>query len=297
VGEVVYEQGVPIDGADSGGIARALEQARAADVVVLCLGEAAPMSGEAASRAHPELPGQQRALAEEVLALGKKVVVVLFAGRPLIVPWLIEKADAVLMAWFLGEQAGPALADLLTGKVSPSGRLPVTWPRAVGQLPLFFAQYPTGRPFNANEHYTSKYLDEANTPLFAFGHGLTYGDFSISDLKVNRSDFGPSDTLEISASVTNKGSASAQETVFLFTHDLVASVARPVLELKGFAKITLDPGARATVSLTLAAQDLRFLGQDLQPVLEAGSFEILVGPNANRDEMLATTVTLRLPHT
>ena len=293
-GEVVYAAGVSIEGTDQSGIAKAVEAARSCDTIILCLGENANMSGEAASRAHPELPGQQRALAEAVLGLGKMVVVVLFAGRPLILPWLAERAHAILMAWWPGEQAGHALADLLAGHVSPSGRLPVSWPRAVGQAPLFYAQYPSGRPFNAGDHYTTKYLDVANTPLFPFGHGLTYGEFEVADLQVSPTTFGTTDTVMITASVSNKGSRAGQETLFLFVHDLVASVARPVQELKAFTKISLEPGASGKIEFALRAHDLRFPGQDLQPVLEAGAFEILVGPNADRAQMLAKTVTLHL---
>ncbi len=295
VGDVAHAQGVSIDGGDTSGIAKAVETARGADTIVLCLGESAPMSGEAASRAHPELPGRQRKLAEAILALGKKVIVVLFAGRPLTLPWLFPKASAVLMAWFPGEQAGPAIADLLTGKVSPSGRLPVSWPDAVGQAPLFYAQYPSGRPFNPNDHYTSKYIDAPNAPAFPFGHGLGYGEFALSNLQVSSAVFGPDDTVTVAATVTNSGSAKAEETVFLFIHDLVASVSRPLIELKGFAKIALEPGATGTVTIPMQAKDLGFFGKELKPVLEAGDFEIKVGFSARRSQMLNTRVTLKMP--
>ena len=156
---------------------------------VLCLGESAAMSGEAASRAHLGLPGRQRELAEAVLerarALRKPVIVVLFSGRPLIVPWLIEQADAVLAAWFPGSEAGNAIADLIIGRVSPSGRTPVSWPCAVGQVPMFFGQRPSGRPADPQDRFTSKYLDVPDGPLFAFGHGLTYGEFALSNLRLS----------------------------------------------------------------------------------------------------------------
>ncbi|MFC2253871.1 glycoside hydrolase family 3 N-terminal domain-containing protein [Labrys portucalensis] len=291
---VAQAEGVKINSDDTSGIATAVEAARIADTVVLCLGETAPMSGEAASRAHPELPGKQRELAEAILALGKKVVVVLFAGRPLTLPWLFHKASAVLMAWWPGEQAGPAIGDLLMGQESPSGRLPVSWPDAVGQAPLYYEQYPTGRPFNPNDHYTSKYIDAPNAPAFPFGHGLTYGAFSLSGLKVSKAVFGPDDTIEVSTTVTNTGKRAAQETVFLFTHDLVASLSRPLLELRGFARISLDPGQSGTVTIALAARDLAFPGRDLQPVLEAGDFEIKLGSSARRSQLLNTRVTLKL---
>jgi beta-glucosidase len=294
--QVPHAPGVAIDSEDTSGIAAALEVCATADCVLLCLGEAATMSGEAASRAHLGLPGKQRALAEAVFdharARATPVIVVLFSGRPLAVPWLIEKADAVLAAWFLGSEAGTALGDVLTGRVSPSGRTPVSWPRAVGQIPIFFGERPGGRPADPKDHYTSKYLDVPNEPLFCFGHGLNYGRFALSNLRVTPLDAEDIDTLRIRVDVRNEGSRAARETVFLFTHDKLASVARPVLELKGFTQITLRPGEAATVDLSLRVSELRFLGLDLKPVFEPGDVEILVGPCADRSQLLAATVHL-----
>jgi beta-glucosidase len=294
--QVPHAPGVAIDSEDTSGIAAALEVCATADCVLLCLGEAATMSGEAASRAHLGLPGKQRLLAQAVFeqarARATPVIVVLFSGRPLAVPWLIEKADAVLAAWFLGSEAGNALGDVLTGRVSPSGRTPVSWPRAVGQIPIFFGERPGGRPANPKDHYTSKYLDVPNEPLFCFGHGLTYGRFALSNLRVTPKDAEDIDTLRIRVDVRNEGSRAARETVFLFTHDKLASVARPVLELKGFSQITLRPGEAATVDLSLRVSALRFLGLDLKPVFEPGDVEILVGPCADRSQLLAATVHL-----
>jgi beta-glucosidase len=300
--QVSFEAGVNIEGADvAGGTARALDLCAQVDAIVLCLGEAATMSGEAASRAHPHLPGRQRKFAETVFerarALRKPVIVVLFSGRPLIVPWLIERADAVLAAWFLGSEAGNALADVIIGRVSPGGRTPVSWLRSVGQIPLFFGARPTGRPANPADPYTSKYLDVSNDPLFPFGFGLTYGRFRLSNLQVSRDSVVESDTVSVHVDVINEGSRAAEETVFLFTHDKLASVARPVLELKGFAKIRLDPGQAGTVTLPLAAKDLRFLGLNLEPVFEPGEVEILVGPCADRSQLLSATIHLALGRT
>ncbi len=294
--QVLHAPGVAIDGDDVSGIAAALHLCAAADAVLLCVGEAATMSGEAASRAHVGLPGRQRQFAEAVFerarAANKPVIVILFSGRPLVVPWLVEKADAVLAAWFLGSESGNAIGDVLTGRVSPSGRTPVTWPRAEGQIPIFFGERPGGRPANPNDHYTSKYLDVPNEPLFAFGHGLTYGRFTLSNLRVTPLDVEDIDTMQIHVDVRNEGARAAQETVFLFTHDKIASVARPLLELKGFAKIDLQPGEAGMVSFSLRAAELRFLGTDLEPVFEPGDVEILVGPCADRAQMLAATVHL-----
>jgi beta-glucosidase len=294
--QVVHAAGVGIDGGDVSGIAAALDLCTAADAVLLCIGEAATMSGEAASRAHLGLPGKQRQFAEAVFerahASAKPVIVVLFSGRPLVVPWLIEQADAVLAAWFLGSEAGHAIGDVVTGRVSPSGRTPVTWPRAVGQIPIFFGERPSGRPANPQDHYTSKYLDVPNEPLFAFGHGLTYGIFVYSDLRVTPLHVEDIDTMKIRVDVRNEGDRAAEETIFLFTHDKVASVARPLLELKGFAKIQLRPGESGTVTLSLRATELRFLGLDLEPVFEPGQVEILVGPCADRSRLLVATIDL-----
>ena len=257
------------------------------------------MSGEAASRAHLGLPGKQREFAEAVFAraraMNKPVIVVLFSGRPLIVPWLIERADAVLAAWFLGSEAGNAIGDVVTGRVSPSGRTPVTWARAVGQIPIFFGERPGGRPANPNDHYTSKYLDVPNEPMFTFGHGLTFGRFVLANLRVTPVCVEDTETMQIRVDVRNEGTRAAQETVFLFTRDKVASVSRPLLELKGFAKINLGPGESGTVTLTLRAADLRFLGLDLEPVFEPGEVEILVGPCADRSRLLAATIRLSWP--
>jgi len=250
-----------------------------------------------ASRAHPALPGQQRALAEAVFGrarrLGVPVVVVLFSGRPLVVPWLADKADALLAAWFLGTEAGNAVADVVTGRVSPSGRTPISWPRALGQVPVFFAQRPTGRPANPDDHFTSKYLDAPNEPLYPFGHGLSYGRFTLSGFSVTPASVTQNQSIEVRVDVTNTGKAAAEETVFLFTHDKLASVARPQLELKGVGKITLRPGETGTVSISLPAAELCFLGPDLNPVFEPGEVEILVGPCADRSRLLAATIHLR----
>ena len=225
-------------------------------------------------------------------AKGKKVIVILFSGRPLVVPDLIARTDAVLAAWSPGSEAGNALADLLTGRASPSGRTPMSWPRATGQIPVFFGQRPTGRPANPADHYTSKYLDEENEPLFPFGHGLTYGDFVYTDLAVSPEAAEESGSFAITLTLTNRGPRAASETVFLFTRDKLASVSRPVLELKGFDRIALRPGESGVVTFALAARDLRFAGPDLEPLFERGEIEILVGPSADRARLLSATARL-----
>jgi len=296
--EIVHAEGTAISGTDTSGIAAAAELVADSDAVVLCLGEAAEMSGEAASRSSPELPGEQRALVEAVLDRAARakvpVVVVLFSGRPLIVSRLMERADAVLIAWFPGTEAGNAIADVLTGRASPSGRTPVTWPRALGQIPIFYSQRNSGRPENPQDHFTSKYLDLPNTPLLPFGFGLSYGRFSYANLTVSPESARASDTIEVAVEVTNQGARAAEETVFLFIRDRVASVARPLLELKGFTKISLGAGETGTARLRLPVEELRFLGLDFEPVLEPGDVEIHVGPCADPAQLLSSRVLLRV---
>jgi beta-glucosidase len=293
----VHAPGVQFAGEDESGIAAAVDLCNGADAIVLCIGEMASMSGEAASRAFPEVPAPQRALAEAVFerarAKGLRAVVVLFSGRPLVIPWLAEQADALLAAWFLGNEAGNAIADVVLGRTSPSGRTPMSWPRAIGQVPLFYGERPGGRPYNPKDHFTSKYIDVPNDPLYPFGHGLTYGHFTFANLAVTPDRVAEKDTIEARVEVTNEGAHAAEETVFLFTHDKVATVTRPVLELKGVGKVTLRPGETQTVRIAVPASELRFLGRDLTPVFEPGEVEILVGPSADRSQLLVQTLVLK----
>lgn len=293
---VLHASGVDIEGDDESGIAGALQLCERADAVVLCLGEAATMSGEAASRAHPGLPGRQRQLAEAVLqraaAREIPVVAILFCGRPLIIPWLAERASALLAAWFPGGEAGHALADVLTGRVSPSGRTPITWPRAVGQIPLYFGQRNGGRPTEPVGPFSSRYIDESHGPLFPFGHGLTYGRFRLSGLQVTPQSADASATIDVRVDVENQGARKAEETVFLFARRLKSSVAPPLLELHGVGKVTLDPGARDTLLLQLPVKELHSLGPDLEATLEPGPVEILVGRSADRASLLSARVEI-----
>jgi beta-glucosidase len=294
--EILHAAGVDFEGGRTDGIAAALELCAIADAIVLCVGETVLMSGEAASRAHLELPGEQRRFAEAVFeraaAAGRPVIVILFSGRPLAVPWLVEKADALIAAWFLGSEAGNALGDVLRGRQGPRGRTVVSWPRDVGQIPVFFGQRQGGRPPDPLDRYTSKYLDVSNDPLFPFGHGLSYGEMKLSNLRMDRKELRESDTLEVRVEVANVGAYAAEETVFLFIHDVVASVSRPLLELKSFGKIQLEPGQSGTVTLRVAGADLRFLGLHLEPVFEPGEVRILVGPSADRARLLSATIRL-----
>jgi beta-glucosidase len=288
--EIVFAPGVAIDSAEMSGVAEAREICLGADLVLLCLGEAANMSGEAASRANPGLPGVQSALAEAIFDLGKPVVALISSGRPLMITAIVEKAQAVVATWFLGAEAGNAIADGLTGRFNPTGRLPVTWPRDVGQVPIFFAARPSGRPANPNDHYTSKYLDMPVEPLFYFGHGLSYSRFTLTNLRASKAAFISGDELTIEVDIINEGPAAGEATVFLFARDIVASVARPLLELKGVGKIALRPGEGGTVCYKLAAVALAFPGSDLKPVLEPGEFLLLAGQSADPRQMLTVKV-------
>jgi beta-glucosidase len=287
-----HAAGVAIAGDDAGGIAGAVELCAGADAIVLCLGESAAMSGEAASRTDLGLPGRQRALAEAVLDLGKPVIVTLSSGRPLTVPWLFERADAVLVTWFLGHEAGGAIADVVTGRFNPAGRLPVTWPRDVGQVPIFYNELPSGRPYVPGVHYSSTYLDVEPTPQFPFGHGLSYSRFALSDLRCEPTRVKADDTIEVSLAVHNESQIAGEATLFLFARDPVASVARPLLELKGVQKAVLAGGERKDVKWRLPVKDLSFVGPNFELTLEPGRFEIHVGQSADPSGLLSCVVEL-----
>jgi len=256
------------------------------------------MSGEAASRAAPLLPGRQAELAQAILALGPPVVVILFSGRPLVLPWLFERAQALLAAWFPGVMAGAAVAEILSGRFNPCARLPVTWPRDLGQIPTFYAERPTGRPADPKNVFTSKYLDVPNEPQFPFGHGLSYGVVELENLRASADMFEIDGDLAMNVEIdaTNRGEKAAEPTVFLFIRDIVASVAsvaRPLLELKGWRKARLEAGETQTILFSLSREDFSFPGEDLTPCCEAGAFEILVGESAKREALLSIVVTAK----
>jgi beta-glucosidase len=287
-----HAAGVEIAGESTDEISPALRLCADAEAVLLCLGESAAMSGEAASRVDLGLPGRQRALAQAVFDLGKPVVVTLSSGRPLALPWLLERAGAVLATWFLGCEAGGAIADVLTGKFNPTGRLPLTWPRHAGQVPIFYNELPSGRPFAPGVHYSSTYLDESPTPQFSFGHGLSYSRFALSDLRCEPARARPDDTISVSLQVRNDSAVDGEATLFLFVRDPVASVTRPLLELKGVEKADLKAGERKPVTWRLPMTDLSFPGWSLERVLEPGRFEIHVGESADPSGFLSCVIEL-----
>jgi beta-glucosidase len=289
---ILHAPGCAIDGGDDAGIEAAVAKALEADVVVLCVGEALRMSGEAGSRGELGLPGRQATLARAVMGLGKPVVVVLSSGRPILEPRLFAQANAVLVTWFLGSEAGHALAEVLAGTCNPSGRLPVTWPVALGQVPIFYSRLPTGRPARASEHYSAKYRDLPVEPLFAFGHGLSYSRFAIQRLRVSSPTIAPGQTLRIEVDVSNQGPCAGETTMFLFSRDPVASVSRPVLELRGVAKAMLEPQGTDVLAFSLAADELAFMGLDLRPRLEPGAIDLFVGPSADPTTLLTQRIAL-----
>jgi beta-glucosidase len=244
------------------------------------------MSGEGKCRAHLGLPGRQQALLEAIYATGTPVVVVLLIGRPLVIPWMAEHVPAILVAWHGGIRGGRAVADILLGKVNPSGKLTASFPRAEGQIPVYYAHKSTGRPIRGagtkqfDEVYRSSYLDELNTPLYPFGYGLSYTTYTYADLEVETPVVGPEDTLVVSARVCNTGSVTGQEVVQLYVRDLVGSVTRPVKELKGFKRISLPAGESQRVRFEVPVSTLGFHGPDMQYVVEPGEFRVWIGPNA-----------------
>ncbi|MGH7446840.1 MAG: glycoside hydrolase family 3 C-terminal domain-containing protein, partial [Longimicrobiales bacterium] len=274
---VLYAPGAPVEGSDTSGFAEAVRIARAADVVIMVLGEHQDMSAEARNRTSLDLPGVQQQLLEAVHATGTPVVVVLMNGRPLSIPWLDEHVPAILEAWYLGVQMGPAVADVLFGDYNPSGRLPVSVPRTVGQVPIYYNHKNTGRPPAEAERYTSKYLDVHWTPLYPFGHGLSYTTFAYSEPRLSRLVIGPADTVDVEVTVTNTGARAGEEVVQLYVRDDVASVTRPVQELRGFTKIMLRPGEARTVTFRLGPDDLAFYDRGMQRVVEPGTFTVFVG--------------------
>ena len=279
---ITYAPGADFTGADTSGFARARQLAQEADLVVMAVGENYQQSGEAASRADLNLPGPQQALVEAMHRTGTPVVVVMMAGRPLTIPWMAEHVPAIVCAWHLGTMAGPAIADVLTGAYNPAGKLPITFPRSVGQIPIYYSVKNTGRPFNAENKYSSKYLDVSNEPLYPFGYGLSYTTFAYDDFTLDREQMTTDEEVTVRLTVRNTGDRAGEEIVQLYVQDLVGSVTRPVKELKGFRKIALPAGESQEVTFTLTADDLAFYTRDMQFKPEPGRFKVMVGPSSSQ---------------
>ena len=277
---VAHAKGCEIEGASTDGFAEAVRLARQAELAIVAVGEASAMSGEAASRSSLDLPGHQLDLVKAVHATGTPTIVVLFNGRPLTIGWVADNVPAILEAWLPGTEGGNAIADVLFGDVNPAAKLPVTFPRVVGQVPLYYNHLNTGRPPEADNRYTSKYLDVPSEPLFAFGHGLSYTRFQLSNLKLSRRDIPRDGRLAVSVDVQNIGDRPGDEVVQLYIRDLVASVVRPVKELAGFERVSLQAGETKTVRFELGPERLGLYNRQLQFVVEPGEFRVTVGTSS-----------------
>ena len=284
-GQVTVVTGCAPDQPIPGGIEAAVTAARAADVVVLAIGESQEWSGEAQSRAEIIVPPAQQALAEAVAATGRPVVVVLHNGRGLALSGAVRDAQAILVCWFLGSESGNAIADILYGDHGPSGRLPISFPQVSGQEPYHYDHKSTGRPNPPGplQDYKAHYRGVSNSALFPFGHGLTYGTIVYSDLQLSQPALAWEGKIEISAMLANHGTRAAEEVVQLYIHDRAASVTRPVRELKGFVKAPLAPGESRRVSFTLARADLEFIGLGLSRTVEPGRFDVWIAPSAEAE--------------
>jgi len=287
--KLLYAKGCGITDTSKAGFADAIDAAMQADVVIVSVGEASDMSGEAKSRSNIHLPGVQEELVKAVQSAGKPVVVMINAGRPLIFNWIADNVPSILYTWWLGTEAGDAIADVLFGDYNPSGKLPMTFPKSEGQIPLYYNYFSTGRPApNENEtFYRSGYIDMPNSPAFPFGYGLSYTNFSYSSIMLTPSlttgegILKPGRTLKATITVTNTGKYDGKETVQLYIRDLVGSVVRPVKELKGFQQVFLKAGEAKEISFTISANDLRFYNDKLEYIFEPGDFKIFIGGNSH----------------
>jgi beta-glucosidase len=289
--KVSYAKGCEIEGGTTEGIAAAVAAAQQSDVAIVFVGEAKEMVGEAASRSSLDLPGYQMDLVKAIQATGKPTVVVLVNGRPLTIGWIAESVPAILEAWMGGTESGNAIADILFGDVNPGAKLPVTFPRTVGQVPIYYNHMNTGRPPDANSRYTSKYLDVPWTPLFPFGYGLSYTQFKLSNLRLSSQQIRADGRITVSVDVENTGQRAGDEVVQLYLRDMVSSVARPVRELKGFQRITLKPGQKKRVEFVVSRDQLGFYNRENRFVVEPGDFKVFVGTSSEGGLESGFTVT------
>jgi len=306
---LTYEKGTEISGTSDSGFAAAIAAAQNSDVAILALGESSDMSGEAASRAHLDLPGNQQQLLEAVVATGKPVVLLVFSGRPLVLDWAAQHVPAIMEVWFPGVETGPAIVETLFGDVAPSGKLTMSFPRAVGQEPLYYNQLPTGRPIQHADpahpgayvemKYVSRYLDVPNDALFPFGHGLTYSTFGYSGVSLSTQSISSASLMRdqksqpvvATATVTNTGKRRATEIVQCYVNIRGASTEQPVRNLKGFARITLDPGQSQTVHFPLGYGELSFYNVKAQQVVEPADYTVYIGGSSTATNAAHFTTT------
>ncbi|WBX97161.1 beta-glucosidase BglX [Chryseobacterium gambrini] len=279
---LLYAKGANVDDQDRSMFAEAVETAKKADVVIMTLGEGHAMSGEAKSRSNIHFSGVQEDLLKEIAKTGKPIVLMINAGRPLVFDWAADNIPAIMYTWWLGTEAGNSIADVLFGTVNPGGKLPMTFPRTEGQIPVYYNHYNTGRPAknNTDRNYVSAYIDLDNDPKFPFGYGLSYTQFKYSDMNLSSNNLKGNQTLNISVNVTNSGNYDGEEVVQLYIRDLFGKVVRPVKELKGFQKVFIKKGETKTISFTLTPENLKFYDDQLNYDWEGGEFDIMVGTDS-----------------
>ncbi|SHE42622.1 glycoside hydrolase family 3 N-terminal domain-containing protein [Chryseobacterium takakiae] len=279
---LLYAKGANVDDQDRSMFAEAVETAKKADVVIMTLGEGHAMSGEAKSRSNIHFSGVQEELLKEVAKTGKPIVLMINAGRPLVFDWAADNVPAIMYTWWLGTEAGNSIADVLFGTVNPGGKLPMTFPRTEGQIPVYYNHYNTGRPAknNTDRNYVSAYIDLDNDPKFPFGYGLSYTQFKYADMNLSSTNLKGNQTLKISVNVSNSGNYDGEEVVQLYIRDLFGKVVRPVKELKRFQKIFIKKGETKTVTFNLTPNDLKFYDDELNFDWEGGEFDIMVGTNS-----------------
>jgi beta-glucosidase len=288
-----YAKGCNIEGDNRDGFAEAVRVARQAEVVILSIGERRDMSGEAKSRSNITIPGVQEELLKDLLTTGKPIVVLINAGRPLVFDYTAKQAPAILYTWWLGSEAGNAIADVLFGDYNPSAKLTMTFPLSVGQVPIYYNHFNTGRPAENDDDrlYRSAYTDLSIYPKYEFGYGLSYTTFQYSHLQLNKKKIKPNEQIEVSATITNTGNYDGEEIVQLYMHDMVGSIVRPVIELKDFKKVLLKAGESKTIAFSIDAEKLSFFNRQLQWAAEPGEFDIMIGASS-KDIRLKDTFEL-----
>lgn len=280
---LLYAKGCNENDEDKSMFAEAIETAKKADVVIMTLGEGHAMSGEAKSRSNLHFSGVQEELLKEIAKTGKPIILMINAGRPLVFDWAADNISTIVYSWWLGTEAGNSIADVIFGNVNPGGKLPMTFPRTEGQIPIYYNHYNTGRPAgkSTDRNYVSAYIDLDNDPKFPFGFGLSYTDFKYSNFNLSSDNMKGNQTLTINVNVANTGKFDGEEVVQLYIRDLFGKVVRPIKELKGFQKIAVKKGENKNVTFKLTTEDLKFYDDELNYDWEAGEFEIMVGTNSN----------------
>ncbi len=278
--ELLYAKGCEIDGSDKSGFKEAIKIAKKSDVVILSIGERRNMSGEARNRSNIDIPGVQEDLLKELLATGKPVVVLINAGRPLVFNYTSDNATAILYTWWLGSEAGNAIADVLLGDYNPSAKLTISFPQSVGQIPVYYSHFNTGRPVTSVDFPNTSYIDLSVLPKYEFGYGLSYTTFEYSNMQLNKKQIKRNDHPEAAVTITNTGGYDGEEIVQLYLRDMVGSVARPVKDLKDFKKIALKAGESKTIKFTIHIEKLSFYNQLLQWVAEPGDYEVMIGASS-----------------